>query len=78
MNSQQKALNELRMESEELYQAAIQPDELLLPITIQGPSYTPPIPNYRTPAEYRSFLSSSSSSICCPCHLYPFQSITPT
>lgn len=51
--SQEKALNELRAESEELYQAAIQPDEFLLPITIKGPAYTPPIKNYDVPAEYR-------------------------
>lgn len=51
--SQEKALNELRAESEELYQAAIQVDEFLLPITIKGPAYTPPIKNYDVPAEYR-------------------------
>lgn len=52
--SQQTALAELRKESEELYQAAIQPDENLLPITIKGPSHTPPIQNYHSPAEYFS------------------------
>lgn len=51
--SQQRALNELRAESEELYQAAVQPDEILLPITVKGPTYTPPIKNYDVPAEYR-------------------------
>lgn len=51
--SQQTALAELRKESEELYQAAIQPDEILLPITLKGPVDTPPIKNYETPAEYR-------------------------
>lgn len=50
--SQEKALHELRAESEELYQAAIQADEFLLPITIKGPAYTPPIKNYEVPAEY--------------------------
>lgn len=50
--SQEKALHELRAESEGLYQAAIQPDEFLLPITIKGPAYTPPIKNYDVPAEY--------------------------
>lgn len=54
LHSQTKALAELRLESEELYQAAIQPDETLLPITIKGPAHTPPIKNYVTPAEYRS------------------------
>lgn len=52
--SQSKALEELRLESEELYQAAIQPDETMLPITIKGPVNTPPIKNYESPAEYRS------------------------
>lgn len=53
-DSQTKALEELRLESEELYQAAIQPDENLLPIKIQGPVNTPPIKNYESPAEYHS------------------------
>lgn len=53
LQSQSKALAELRLESEELYQAAIQPDETLLPITIKGPVNTPPIKNYDSPAEYR-------------------------
>lgn len=52
--SQSKALEELRFESEELYQAAIQTDETMLPITIKGPVNTPPIKNYESPAEYRS------------------------
>lgn len=52
-SSQEKALNELRIESEELYQSAIQLDEFLLPITMKGPVYTPPIKNYGSPAEYR-------------------------
>lgn len=48
------ALDELRKESETLYLAAIEPDVLLMPITIQGPVATPPIDNYASPAEYRS------------------------
>lgn len=50
--SQNKALNELRGESEELYQAAIQPIDILLPTTLNGPVHTPPIKNYDVPAEY--------------------------
>lgn len=53
LQSQQNALDELRNESEELYQAAIQIDETLLPITFKGPVQTPPIKNYDSPAEYR-------------------------
>lgn len=52
--SQQRALNELRKESEELYQAAIQPDDLMLPIQVKGPVYTAPIKNYESPVQYRS------------------------
>ncbi|XP_050541741.1 39S ribosomal protein L40, mitochondrial [Daktulosphaira vitifoliae] len=47
--SQQRALNELREISEELYQAAIQIDESLLPYTLEGPVETPPIENYESP-----------------------------
>lgn len=63
MRSQEKALDELRAESEELYQAAIQPDELLLPITIKGPAYTPPIKNYDVPAEYLFSLEPTTTII---------------
>lgn len=52
--SQQKALVQLRSESEDLYQAAIQPQEALLPITVKGPVHTPPIKTYVSPAEYLS------------------------
>ncbi|XP_031618563.1 39S ribosomal protein L40, mitochondrial [Contarinia nasturtii] len=52
--SQNKALQELRLESEVLYQAAIQPDENLLPVTLKGPVNTPPIKNYDSPdGEYK-------------------------
>lgn len=37
-----------------MYLAAIEPDVLLMPITIEGPVATPPIDNYMSPAEYRS------------------------
>ncbi|XP_023296707.2 39S ribosomal protein L40, mitochondrial [Lucilia cuprina] len=49
MQSQRKALQELRLESEELYQEAIQPDMSLLPITVKGPVATPPIKDYVSP-----------------------------
>lgn len=49
MRSQQKALDELRMESEELYQEAIKPDMHLLPFNSAGPVSTPPIDNYESP-----------------------------
>lgn len=47
--SQQKALQELRYESEELYQAAIQIDPDLMPFHAKGPVATPPIDNYNSP-----------------------------
>ncbi|CAH1284945.1 unnamed protein product [Diabrotica balteata] len=47
--SQQRALDELRKESEELYQEAIQFDFHLMPFTSQGPVETPPIENYNSP-----------------------------
>ncbi|VVC32031.1 Ribosomal protein L28/L40, mitochondrial [Cinara cedri] len=47
--SQQRALNELREVSEELYQAAIEIDESLLPYELIGPVETPPIENYESP-----------------------------
>ncbi|XP_062398848.1 39S ribosomal protein L40, mitochondrial [Sardina pilchardus] len=49
MEAQRQALEELSLESEELYQAALAPDMGLLPFTQQGPSYTPPIQNYEAP-----------------------------
>lgn len=49
VESQQEALKELRLESEELYQAAIQRDEGLFPFERDGPSYTPPLPGYDPP-----------------------------
>lgn len=44
--AQTKALNELRMESEELYQQAIQPDIGMIPFVAKGPVQTPPIKDY--------------------------------
>lgn len=49
VESQQEALKELRLESEELYQAAIRRDEGLLPFERDGPNYTPPLPGYDPP-----------------------------
>ncbi|XP_067163409.1 large ribosomal subunit protein mL40 [Apteryx mantelli] len=47
--AQQEALKELRLESEELYQAAIRRDERLFPFERDGPNYTPPLPGYDPP-----------------------------
>ncbi|KAL0979258.1 hypothetical protein UPYG_G00182870 [Umbra pygmaea] len=47
--AQREALEELRLESEELYQAALRPDPVLFPFKQQGPSYTPPKAQYETP-----------------------------
>lgn len=49
VQSQFKALEELRSESEQLYQEAIQPDVSLLPYKAKGPVATPPIENYDSP-----------------------------
>lgn len=49
VESQQEALKELRLESEELYEAAIRRDEGLFPFQRDGPSYTPPLPGYDPP-----------------------------
>ncbi|XP_053698292.1 39S ribosomal protein L40, mitochondrial [Sabethes cyaneus] len=54
--AQTKALNELRLESEALYQQAIQPDLQqdgagggLLPLKTEGPVSTPPVAGYEMP-----------------------------
>ncbi|XP_017779837.1 PREDICTED: 39S ribosomal protein L40, mitochondrial [Nicrophorus vespilloides] len=47
--SQQHALDELRKESEELYQEAIQVDFTLLPFNAVGPVNTPKIDDYEAP-----------------------------
>lgn len=46
VSAQKKALDELRFESEELYQQAIQPDMEMIPLEFEGPVATPPIKNY--------------------------------
>ncbi len=49
LNAQEKALQELRFESKELYEAAIQPDLNLVPFHVEGPTATPPIDKYESP-----------------------------
>uniref|UniRef100_A0A8C3K9R8 Large ribosomal subunit protein mL40 n=1 Tax=Calidris pygmaea TaxID=425635 RepID=A0A8C3K9R8_9CHAR len=49
VEAQQEALRELRLESEELYQAAIRRDPGLFPFQREGPDYTPPLPGYDPP-----------------------------
>lgn len=46
---QERALQELRFESDELYQQAIQPDFQLLPFVGEGPVASPPLENYESP-----------------------------
>uniref|UniRef100_G3W927 Large ribosomal subunit protein mL40 n=1 Tax=Sarcophilus harrisii TaxID=9305 RepID=G3W927_SARHA len=49
LEAQQEALRELRLESEQLYQAAARRDEGLFPFEKEGPSYTPATPGYQAP-----------------------------
>ncbi|XP_054853004.1 39S ribosomal protein L40, mitochondrial [Eublepharis macularius] len=49
LEAQEKALKELRLESEELYQAAIRRDDDLFPFERQEPVYTPPLPTFEAP-----------------------------
>lgn len=49
LEAQREALEELKLESEELYRAALKPDPLLIPFVHEGPAYTPAIPNYDAP-----------------------------
>lgn len=49
LDAQREALEELKLESEELYQAALKPDPLLFPFTHKGPTYTPPKTDYEAP-----------------------------
>ncbi|KAJ7309676.1 hypothetical protein JRQ81_007735 [Phrynocephalus forsythii] len=49
VEAQAQALEELRLESEELYQAAIQRDDHLFPFERQEPLYSPPLSNYEAP-----------------------------
>ncbi|KAJ8391723.1 hypothetical protein AAFF_G00086730 [Aldrovandia affinis] len=49
LQAQREALQELKLESEELYWAALRPDPVLFPFHHQGPSYTPPKDKYQPP-----------------------------
>lgn len=49
VQAQTKALDELRLESEELYQAAVQPDANMLPFKATMVVATPPITDYDSP-----------------------------
>ncbi|KAM9360842.1 large ribosomal subunit protein mL40 [Symphorus nematophorus] len=49
LQAQREALEELKLESEELYQAALKPDLFQFPFTHEGPTYTPPEPKYEAP-----------------------------
>lgn len=49
VQAQTKALEELRLESEDLYLAAVQPDTTLLPYKARMVVATPPIKNYESP-----------------------------
>nr|XP_020661119.1 39S ribosomal protein L40, mitochondrial [Pogona vitticeps] len=49
MDAQAQALEELRLESEELYQAATRCDGRLFPFERQEPVYSPPLPDYEAP-----------------------------
>ncbi|KAH8414118.1 hypothetical protein KR222_007569, partial [Zaprionus bogoriensis] len=49
VQSQNRALEELRRESEELYQAAIEVDLQLFAVSLKGPTATPPIKKYVSP-----------------------------
>ncbi|CAJ1069287.1 S ribosomal protein L40%2C mitochondrial [Xyrichtys novacula] len=49
LKAQKEALKELKLESEELYQAALKPDPLLFPFAHEGPTFTPPKENYEAP-----------------------------
>lgn len=49
LEAQREALEELRITSEELYQAALKPDFSLFPFSHEGPVHTPPKPKYEAP-----------------------------
>lgn len=53
LRAQEKALAELRLESEQLYKAAIDIDPKLVPFKAVGPVVTPPIDKYVSPVAYR-------------------------
>uniref|UniRef100_A0A670JI18 Large ribosomal subunit protein mL40 n=1 Tax=Podarcis muralis TaxID=64176 RepID=A0A670JI18_PODMU len=49
VDAQEAALKELRLESEELYEAAIQRDDGLFPFERQELMHSPPLPKYEAP-----------------------------
>lgn len=49
LEAQREALQELKLESEELYQAALMTDHILFPLTREGPTHTPPKAKYEAP-----------------------------
>uniref|UniRef100_A0A8C6T2B4 Large ribosomal subunit protein mL40 n=1 Tax=Neogobius melanostomus TaxID=47308 RepID=A0A8C6T2B4_9GOBI len=49
LEAQREALEELRLSSHELYQAALKPDISLFPFSHKGPAHTPPEPKYEAP-----------------------------
>lgn len=49
LEAQREALEELKLESEELYKAALEPDPCLIPFTYEGPTYTPPNKTHEAP-----------------------------
>ncbi|XP_070689756.1 large ribosomal subunit protein mL40 [Pempheris klunzingeri] len=49
LEAQREALEELKLESEELYKAALKPDPHLFPFSHSGPAYTPPKAKYEAP-----------------------------
>ena len=50
--SQQRALEELRLESQDLYAAAIEMDPDFLPFSAKGPTETPAVPGYILDGDY--------------------------
>lgn len=49
LEAQREAMEELRLSSHELYQAALKPDFSVFPFTHKGPAHTPPKPKYEAP-----------------------------
>ncbi|EPB74506.1 hypothetical protein ANCCEY_06406 [Ancylostoma ceylanicum] len=49
LKAQQKALRELKLIDEELYQKAVSPTGPWLPVVVHGPGLTPPITDYQSP-----------------------------
>ncbi|CAM4719376.1 unnamed protein product [Leuciscus chuanchicus] len=49
LEAQTQALEELKLESEELYKAAVSPDTDIFPFQHDGPCYTPPLTSYEAP-----------------------------